>query len=175
MKYAQSLRSIGQLLEVAKVSVFALDGDGRNYSLQSYSMSRTAEWMLRYVAGENDLPSAADRRAAAREAKSRAARSVPFSDTVIAQLDARGAKRRHAGDLAPEQTAGALSDLLRTLGDHLDRGSARTFHLYWMADAIVLDFQRSDGSTDRQRFTPEKLVEVRNSSLRRFSGERRKR
>lgn len=167
MKYAQSLRVIGQTLEVAKVLSFTLEGDGHNFRLQSDSMSRTAEWMLRYVAEENDSPASADRRTPAGRATPAELKPVRFSDAVITRLNEREAKRR--GSLArseDEISAGKLSHLLRTLGDHLDRNSARTFHIFWMADTIVLDYQRSDGLTDRQRFTAEKLIEFGNNRWR---------
>lgn len=166
MNYAQSLRVIGQALELAKVSAFTLESDGQNYRLQSDSMSRTSEWMLRYAAGESDLPTSGYRRAPADQVKSANPKAVPFSQTVIARLDQREAHRRRSLAQAPEQTFGKLSHLLRTLGDHLDRNSARRFQIFWMTDAIVLDYQRADGFTDRQRFTPEKLIQVGNSRSR---------
>ncbi len=171
MKYAQSLRVIGQTLEVAKVFSFTLESDGRNYRLQSDSMSRTAEWMLRYVAGENDSPATADRRAPAGRSKSAELKPVRFSDAVIASLNEREAKRRGSVAHSEQEISGKLSHLLRTLGDHLDRNSAQTFHIFWMADAIVLDYQRPDGLTDRQRFTAEKLIEFGNRRLARPSFE----
>jgi hypothetical protein len=171
MKYAQSLRVIGQTLEVAKVFSFTLEGDGRNYQLQSDSMSRTAEWMLRYVAGENDAPTTADRRAPAGRSKSAELKPVRFSAAVIASLNEREVKRRGSLPHSEQGISGKLSHLLRTLGDHLDRNSAQTFHIFWMADAIVLDYQRPDGLTDRQRFTTEKLIEFGNSRLARPSFE----
>ena len=173
MKYAQSLRVIGQTLEVARVSSFTLEGDSHNYRLQSDSMSRTAEWMLRYVAEENDSPTSADRRAPAGPSKAAELKPVRFSDAVIARLNEREAKRRVSLARSEEEISGKLSHLLRTLGDHLDRNSARTFHIFWMADTIVLDYQRSDGLTDRQRFTTEKLIEFGNSRLSRPSFERK--
>ena len=36
--------------------MFNLESDGRNYMVQSDSMSRTGEWMLRYAATESDFP-----------------------------------------------------------------------------------------------------------------------
>jgi len=45
MSFAKSLRVIGQSLEIAKVLEFKLEGDGRNFMLQSDSMSRKAEAM----------------------------------------------------------------------------------------------------------------------------------
>ena len=166
MNYAQSLRVIGQALELAKVSAFTLESDGQNYRLQSDSMSRTAEWMLRYVTGESDLPTSGHRRAPENQVKSLDPKPVPFSQTVIARLDQREANRRRSLTQSPQQMSGKLSHLLRTLGDHLDRNSARRFQIFWMADAIVLDYQRADGFTDRQRFTPEKLIQVGNSRSR---------
>lgn len=163
MRYAQSLRVIGQTLEVAKVSSFTLEGDSQNCRLQSDSMSRTAEWMIRYVAEENDSPTTADRRAPDGRAKSAELKPVRFSDAALARLNEREAKRRGSLARHEEEMSGKLSQLLRTLGEHLDRNSARTFHIFWMRDTIILDYQRSDGLTDRQRFTAEKLIEFGNS------------
>ena len=175
MKYAQSLRVIGQTLEVAKVLSFTLEGDGHHFRLLSDSMSRTAEWMLRYVAEENDSPTTADRRASAGRSTPAELKPVRFSDAVIARLNEREAKRRGSLARPEEESSVKLSHLLRTLGDHLDRNSARTFHIFWMADTIILDYQRSDGLTDRQRFTAEKLIEFGNSRLGRPSFERKNR
>jgi hypothetical protein len=169
MNHAKSLRVIGQALEVAKVFVFNLESDGRNYMVQSDSMSRTGEWMLRYAATESEFSALSGRRSAADTAvKSNSVEPKPvaFNNADIARLDAREAKRRR--DFSnPQAELPKLSQLLRTLGDHLDRSSARTFHIFWMPDSVIVDYRRPDGLTDRQRFTPENLLQFSNNGLRR--------
>jgi hypothetical protein len=173
MNHAKSLRVIGQALEVAKVSMFNLESDGRNYMVQSDSMSRTGEWMLRYAVTESDFSTLSSRRSTADTAlkpNSVELKPVVFNNADIARLDARETKRRRdRRDISSSQAelSTNLSQLLRTLGDHLDRSSARTFHIFWMPDSIVVDYRRADGLTDRQRFTPEKLLQFNNSGLRR--------
>jgi hypothetical protein len=168
MTFAKSLRVIGQSLEVAKVLEFKLEGDGRNFMVQSDSMSRTAEWMLRYAGRENDISPLAGRRSASDiplELK-----PVEFSDADIARLNAREAQRRREFSTArTELSTTKLSQLLRILGDHLDRSSARTFHIFWMRDSIVVDYRRTDGLAERQRFTTEKLLQSGHSGQRRLS------
>ena len=170
MKHAKSLRVIGQALEVAKVFVFNLESDGRNYMVQSDSMSRTGEWMLRYAATESEFSALSGRRSAvdtAVKSNSVELKPVAFNNADIARLDAREAKRRRDFSNSQAELSTNLSQLLRTLGDHLDKSSARTFHIFWMPDSIVVDCRRADGLTDRQRFTPEKLLQFNNSGLRR--------
>jgi len=175
MTYAKSLRVIGQALELAKVFSFNLESDGRNYMVQSDSMSRTAEWILRYATSESDFSVLAGVRSEANtpvkpkpmEAKPAGLNPVSFSNADIARLEAREAKRRRDFSNSQAEPSTKLSQLLRTLGDHLDRNSARTFHIFWMPDSVVVDYRRADGLTDRQRFTPEKLLQFNNSGLRR--------
>ena len=170
MNHAKSLRVIGQALEVAKVSMFNLESDGRNYMVQSDSMSRTGEWMLRYAVTESDFSTLSGRRSTADTAlkpNSVELKPVVFNNADIARLDARETKRRRDISSSQAELSTNLSQLLRTLGDHLDRSSARTFHIFWMPDSIVVDYRRADGLTDRQRFMPEKLAQFNNSGLRR--------
>ena len=170
MNHAKSLRVIGQALEVAKVSMFNLESDGRSYMVQSDSMSRTGEWMLRYAVTESDFSTLSGRRSTADTALKPnyvELKPVVFNNADIARLDARETKRRRDISSSQAELSTNLSQLLRTLGDHLDRSSARTFHIFWMPDSIVVDYRRADGLTDRQRFTPEKLLQFNNSGLRR--------
>ena len=170
MNHAKSLRVIGQALEVAKVSMFNLESDGRSYMVQSDSMSRTGEWMLRYAVTESDFSTLSGRRSTADTALKPnyvELKPVVFNNADIARLEARETKRRRDFSNSQAELSTNLSQLLRTLGDHLDRSSARTFHIFWMPDSIVVDYRRADGLTDRQRFTPEKLLQFNNSGLRR--------
>jgi hypothetical protein len=163
MTFAKSLRVIGQSLEIAKVSVFQLENDGQKYVVQSDSMSRTAEWILRYAVRESEFSTPTRRPPAS--ATPLAQKPVGFSNADIARLDTREAKRRR--EFSQTEPSAKLSHLLRVLGDHLDKSSARTFHIFWMSEAAIVDFRRADGLTDRQRFTFEKLREFNSSACRR--------
>jgi hypothetical protein len=160
MTHAKSLRVIGQTLEVARVFVFNLESDGRNYVIQSDSMSRTAEWILRYAASESDYSTVRQSKASAPVGL----KPVVFSNEDLARRNAREAKRRR--ELTPRaEPSTKLSHLLRTLGDHLDRSSARTFHIFWTPESVVVDYRRSDGLTDRHRFTLARLSQIGNSEF----------
>jgi len=140
--------------------------------VQSDSMSRTGEWMLRYAATESDFSALSGRRSAADTAvkpNSVELKPVAFSNADIARLDAREAKRRRDFSNSQAELSMNLSQLLRTLGDHLDKSSARTFHIFWMRDSIVVDYRRTDGLPERQRFTTEKLLQSGHSGHRRLS------
>lgn len=163
MSFAKSLRVIGQSLEIAKISVFQLESDGQNYIVRSDLMSRTAEWILRYAVREAGFSMPAHQQSA-REIPL-PIKPVQFSDEDIARLDARAANHRR--EFSATEPSAKLSHLLRVLGDYLDKSSARTFHVYWMSDAVILDYRRADGLTDRQRFTLEKLRELNSGACRR--------
>jgi hypothetical protein len=156
MTHAKALRVIGQSLEVARVFMFTLERDGRNYTVQSDSLSRTAEWMLRYAAGDISTPAV---RSSTAES-SVEIKPVQFNDSDIARLDAREAKRRRGIPSSQTDLSTNLSQLLRTLGDHLDRSSAQIFRICWLHDSVVVDYSKPDGFTDRYRLTPEKLLQL---------------
>jgi hypothetical protein len=167
MSFAKSLRVIGQSLEIAKVTVFQLESDGRNHVVQSDSMSRTAEWILRYAVRESDSSTLAPRQSTTKISVE--PKPVEFSNADIARLDAREAKRRREISASQTEPSMKLSHLLRILGEHLDKSSARKLHLFWLPDAVVIDYRRADGLTDRQRFTPEKLRQFAKSEFHRPS------
>jgi hypothetical protein len=143
--------------------MFRLECTGRNYTLQSDLMSRTAEWILRYAVCESDFSPPVRQRSGAETAV--AIKPVEFSDADIARLDIRAAKARR--DFSQTEPSMKLSHLLRSLGDHLDQNSARAFHIFWLPDTVLLDYRRPDGLTDRRRFTLEKLRELNSSACRR--------
>jgi hypothetical protein len=156
MTHAKSLRVIGQKLELARVSLFQIEHDGQSYAVQSDSMSRTAEWMLRYATSEREVST--DPRPGTNTPVE--FKPVIFSNTDLTRLDSREAKRRRGLSTSEAESPIKLSHLLRALGDHLDRASARTFCIFWMPDSVVVDYKRSGGLTDRLRFTPATLGQI---------------
>ncbi len=151
MAYAQSLRVIGQSLETARLVKFELENDGESYLMRSDSLTQASEWILRNAVRENE--------SSVEISQSRVDRSLLFSQAAVSRLDAQGQKRRNSSSSRTEGLKG-ISQLLRTLGDHLDRAEARTFHISWSPISVFVDYQSVNGANDSRAFTVEKLQEL---------------
>ena len=161
LTHARSLRVIGQKLEVTKISQFQLEHDGETYTVTSDLMSRTAEWILRYATTQDTV--APDRRPVAHTVVN--LNPITFSQSDLIRHDVWGAKRRR--ELLPVQPPTKLSHLLRIMGAHLDKNSARTFCIYWTPYSVVLDYKRAGGYTDRLRLSPATIGETIGGDFRR--------
>jgi hypothetical protein len=161
MIHAKSLRVIGQSLEVAKIAVFEIETEGPNYLVKSDSLSKAGEWILRHALSPHEVSDETSRQATGR--------SVRFSPTDISRLDEQAQRQRKFATV-DKQIHGRLSQLLRTLGDHLDRSEAKLFQISWSYDTASIEFQRSDGENDSRSFTSDKLDQLGWHSRFRRSG-----
>ena len=153
MAQAKSLRVIGQSLEVARLTAFELETDGPNFVLRSNSLTKTGEWILRHALSPNDISEQSARQLPV-------SRSARFSPADISRLDHQAQKQRR-NDFPPDtQAYSRLSQLLRALGDHLDRIQVSAFHISWTSDSVSVDFQSLDGQPDSRTFTAEKLQQL---------------
>lgn len=153
MTYASSLRAIGQLLESAKIDAFELKKTGQYYIVQRDSLTRTAEWILRNAFNGSDVSLPNGRQPAVE-------RTLCFTQLDISRFDAQGKRRRREHSSAQTQTSRKLSQLLRSLGDHLDKRAVVTFHISWTHESVSADYQGFDGESDCRTFTPEKLQQL---------------
>jgi hypothetical protein len=150
--HARSLRVIGQSLELAGVAAFDIENDGESYVVRSDRLTQTEAWILRNWLGESSLPRRSPQQLSGRL-------TLRFHPSDISRLDAQGQKRR--GDSAPPARGlFRLSQLLRTLGDHLDRTEVSEFHIAWLPDSVSVDYRERRGQTDSRTFTPEKLHQL---------------
>jgi len=156
MVHSKSLRVIGQSLEVAKTPVFELEADGPNYVVKCDSLTQTGEWVLRHALSRNDFSEHTTPQSAV-------TRSVQFSPADISRLDEQAQLQRRRNSPQPEGYS-RLSQLLRTLGDHLDRMNASAFQICWGSDSVSIYFQFLDGECDSRTFTVEKLQQLGSSS-----------
>jgi len=138
MAHAKSLRVIGQALEVAKVATFELENDGQSSDVRSDSLTQTGEWILRNALTEKVLSLRSDRH-------SNINRSLRFSPTDISRLDTEAQRRRQPHSLSHMQGASKLSQLLRTLGDHLDRTEVSAFRISWTPLSVFVGYQGPGG------------------------------
>jgi len=156
MAHSKSLRVIGQSLELAKIPAFELEADGPNYVVTSDSLTQTGEWVLRHALSRNDSSEQTTR-------KSTVTRSVQFSPADISRLDNQAQQQRRRSSSQPG-ASGKLSQLLRTLGDHLDQSNVCAFHISWVSASVSVYFQFLDGECDSRTFTVEKLQQLGSSS-----------
>ena len=156
MAHSKSLRVIGQSVELDKIPAFGLEADGPNYIVTSDSLTQTGEWVLRHALSRNDFSEQTTR-------KSTVTRSVQFSPADISRLDNQAQQQRRRSSSQP-WASGKLSQLLRTLGDHLDQSNVCAFHISWVSASVSVYFQFLDGECDSRTFTVEKLQQLGSSS-----------
>ena len=158
MIYAKSLRAIGQSLEIVHVEAFDLDKKGDAYVVRSESLTPTALWILRNSITEKigDSPGFNPK-------------STPSTDgdgwrrydaLDISRLDAQGRKKRRSHSFAQMREAHKVSNLLRTLGEHLDIIDVSAFNISWTPDFVSVDYQTADGQRARKDFSAEKLRQL---------------
>lgn len=153
MAHAKSLRLIGQSLETAKLQSFEIETDGPTYVVRSDSLTAASEWILRHALIPNDVAEQSSR-------PSTVSRSVHFAPADISRLDDQAQKQRRVQASPHPQMYRRLSQLLRALGDHLDRAQINTFYISWTADSASVHFQSTDGQRDSRTFTAEKLEQL---------------
>ena len=152
MVHASSLRVIGQALEVADVRAFELEKHGQYYVVWSDSLANAEKWI-------SDWALTTDCSAAgARQDKANC--SLCFSRSDIIRLDHKASKRRRSESSSYTQR-NKLPQLLRTVGEHLDRNAVGAFRLSWTPeDARVSILPTNDLVLEKITFTHEKLRQL---------------
>jgi hypothetical protein len=167
MAHGKSLRLIGQSLEAARLAAFELKMDGSEYVVTSNALTTSGEWILRHALSPNDPTDQGSGSSLA------VTRSVSFNSAALSRLDDQARKQRRNDSAPNAQAYSRLSQLLRALGDHLDRADAHAFHISWTLESICVDSQSPDGQSDSRTFTPEKLQQLgSHARFRRSSGSR---
>jgi hypothetical protein len=153
MTHSRSLRVIGQSLHAARLADFEIETAGRDFLIKSNSLTAASEWILRHAlrpfANFESNP-----------LESRVREFVRFTPADILRLDDQAKKQRRTDRPRLGQTSSGLSQLLRALGDHLERIDVHAFHISWTPGSIRLDFESRDGQTDSRTFTSEKLLQL---------------
>jgi hypothetical protein len=153
MTHAKSLRVIGQCLEVARLAEFEVETDGENYIVKSDFLTKTGEWILRHALRPNDLSEES-------APQSTVNRLVRFTPVDISRLDEQAQRQRRTSTSPDTQAYRKLSQLLRTLGAHLDRTAANSFRISWTSALISVDFEAAHGESDSRTFTTDKLGQL---------------
>jgi hypothetical protein len=146
------LRVIGQSLETAGIEVFEIRNNGETYVVSSESVTSNGAWILRNCVGSSSTlrPIGEDRAAKI---------SLRVDTTDLARLDAQGQRKRGESG-SKSQAMIKLSQLLRTLGDHLDRTQVSAFHIAWLPYSVTVEYEDLGGQTDSRSFTAQKLQQL---------------
>ena len=139
MRHAESIRVIGQLLEDASIRSFELATKGANYIVTSDSLPQSSAWGFYHPPSQN-LSSQSTRRPVMPG-------TVRFSLANIFRLEIHAQLRRRLNSFHTE-TYPTLSQLLRTLGNLLERMNVWVFQTRWEYESVAVDFIRLDGQYD---------------------------
>lgn len=156
MPYAKSLRAIGQSLEMLRVEAFRLENEGDSYIVRSRSLTETRQWILKYRLAENPSDSGPDQEIIQLTGGDG---WLCYGRLDIARLDAQGQSKRQNLGFA-QMRGDKLSQLLRTLGEDLDRKEATACYISWAADSVSVEYEMPDGVGERKDFTVERLRQL---------------
>jgi hypothetical protein len=73
-------------------------------------------------------------------------RPLRFTQLVISRLDSTAQKQRRNHASSQTQASNKLSQLLHSLGDHIERAEVSAFHISWNADSVCVDYLQEDRS-----------------------------
>jgi hypothetical protein len=158
MHHSRSLRTIGQSLEILHLDAFELQKEGDVYVVRSKSLTPTAQWILRNSLIENVIE--------ASTVEQKKVRSIGgegwlrYDPLDISRLDVQARKKRRSHSVAQMHGASRLSQLLRTLGEHLDRIEVGAFDISWAPDAVFVSYPGSNGQRESRNFSIEKLHQL---------------
>jgi len=133
-----------------------MERDGRNYVVRSDSLPEIAELDARKDLTEKvwDIGSGGRKATLIGEDG-----SLRYEPPYVSWLDAQGRKRRRRRFSAQATGTMKVSQLLRTVGRHLDRVEPHAFSIQWSKDSVIVDYQTADGQILREIFPIEKLRE----------------
>ena len=156
--HAKSLRAIGQSLEALGVIAFVMEKNGRNYIVRRDSLPEISELEVKKDLTEKvwDTAIGTRRRAHLIDADG----SLRYDPSYVSWLDAQGRKKRRRRFSAQATGTMKVSQLLRTVGRHLDRMEPHSFNIKWTKDAVLMDYELGDGQTVSEILSVEKLREL---------------
>ncbi|HTF93527.1 MAG TPA: hypothetical protein VK632_10785 [Verrucomicrobiae bacterium] len=158
MPHAKSLRAIGQSLELLGLTSFVLEKRGQDFILHSDELPDLIELGQRESLAEKVWDSSGSSRRIAKLL--RADGTLGFDNSYIAWIDAQGRRKRRKRFSAQATGTKRLSQLLRTLGRHLERVEAYEFKISWHPAGAELEHRSAHGKLEQETFTADKLRDL---------------
>ena len=158
MPHAKSLRAIGQSLETLGVIAFVMEKDGRNYIVRSDSLPDISQLDVKKDLTEKvwDTTGSTSRHARLMGADG----ALRYDPPYVSWLDAQGRKKRRRRLSAQATGTMKVSQLLRTVGKHLDRFEPHAFTIRWTKENVIVDYELADGAIGREILPLDKIREL---------------
>ena len=144
--YAQSLRVIGQALEVIRINAFALEKRGEKYIVHNWEPSFLKS-ITNKVWGTGDSDEMV-------LTPQRPPELLVYTSSDTNRLETQGRSRRGSGD---SLDAHKLSLGMRVLGDYLDKKEAVTFDIGWSIQSVTVKYESPGGGFKKASFTLQAL------------------
>ena len=158
MPHAKSLRAIGQSLEALGVVAFVMEKNGRNYIVRSDSLPDISQYEVKKDLTEKVWDTGQGGRARTHLIGEDG--SLHYEPSYVSWLDAQGRKKRRRRFSAQATGTMKVSQLLRTVGRHLDRVEPQAFNIRWTQDAVVMEYELGDGQTVSEVLTTDKIRQL---------------
>ncbi|HEX9263954.1 MAG TPA: hypothetical protein VF977_06265 [Candidatus Binatia bacterium] len=158
MPHAKSLRAIGQSLESLGIVAFVMQRNGLNYVVHSDALPDVSALNLKESLSEKvwDFPTSSRKGVQLVEVDN----ALHYAPNYVSWLDAQGRKRRRKRFSAQATGSMKASQLLRTVGRHIDRLEPHTFTISWSSDAVTIDYELADGQHLREVLSMAKVHEL---------------
>src|SRR5687768_16648959 len=135
-----------------------MEKDGRNYLVRSDSLPDISQVDLKKDLTEKVWDTKGSRSRHSRLLGSDG--SLRYDPPYVSWLDAQGRKKRRKRFSAQATGTMKVSQLLRTVGKHLDRVEPHAFSIQWTKESVFVDYQLADGQTMREILSVAKLREL---------------
>jgi hypothetical protein len=147
--YAQSLRIIGQALEILRINAFALEKKGEKYIVHNWEPSFLKSITDKvWGTGDSDqMPFTPQE----------SSDLLVYTSSDTKRLETDGRSRRGSNQ---NQDIYNVSSGLRVLGDYLDGKRAVAFDIWWSIESIRVKYETPAGGPKEANFTVQNLQEL---------------
>jgi hypothetical protein len=149
LSYSQSLRVIGQALQVLRISTFTLERRGEKYIVRNWERS-----FLKSITEKVWGPGDSDKIVLNPQGSTE---PLVYTSSDTNRLEALGRSRRGSD---PGQERHNLALALRVVGDYLDRHRAVAFDVSWATDSVAVKYQSPADGDKEAIFTVQNLHDL---------------
>jgi hypothetical protein len=158
MPHAKPLRAIGQSLEAFGVSVFEIEKHGRDYVVRSDQLPDVEQFTRKRSLSEKIWESPSSMRTGAGLAQPDG--TFRYGPSYVSWLDSQGRRKRRRRFSSQASSTHRLSQLLRTLGRHVDRLEPHSLRISWTENGVSINYEPGTKELITENLSIEKLREL---------------
>jgi hypothetical protein len=156
--YSQSLRAIGQALETLTVEAFELETESTEYLVRIESQGSPYLLPSQRTFLRSLVEAVWGSGTAKVNPSPQPARDLRYTPADIDWLESEGKAKRGHSDAVPD--AHKLSQVLRVIGDHMNRKYARGFVISWSKDSVSIEYRTANGMPEKDSFRVDTLYDL---------------